>query len=52
MMRKLWKNQTYLKISVTHLNNPAEKTIFESNKIKEQRETMKLQNKEVMLSNT
>ena len=41
---------TYLEILVPYLNNPSEETIFGSNKIKEQHETMKLQNEEVMLS--
>ena len=35
-----------------YLKNTSEETIFGSNKIKEQRETMKLQNGEVMLRNT
>ena len=35
---------------VAYQNNPSEETIFGSNEIKEQRETMKLQNEEVMLS--
>ena len=34
----------------TYLNNHSDETIFGSNKIKEQHETMKLQNEEVMLS--
>ena len=56
-MRKLTKNYTYLEILVAYLNNPSEETIFESNifgsnKIKEQDETRKLQNEEVMLGNT
>ena len=34
----------------TYQNNPCEKTIFGSNKIKEQHETMTFQNEEVMLS--
>ena len=51
-MRKLTKNYTYLEILEPYLNNPSEETIFESNKIKEQHETMKLQNEEVMLRNT
>ena len=38
--------------STIQLNNPSEETIFASNKIKEQYETMNLQNKEVMLRNT
>ena len=41
-MRKLNKNYTYLKILVSYLNNHSEETIFGSNKIKEQNETMKL----------
>ena len=46
----LWGNyqelasQTYLEILVPYLNNSSEETIFGSNKIKEQLETMKLQN--------
>ena len=39
-------------ILVPYLNNSSEETIFGSNKIKEQHETMKLQNEEVMLRNT
>ena len=46
------KNKTYLKMLVPYLNNPSEETIFRSNKIKEQRESMKLQNNEVILRNT
>ena len=34
----------------TYQNCPCEETVFGSNKIKEQHETMKLQNEEVMLS--
>ena len=34
----------HLEILVPYLNNPYEETIFGSNKIKEQHETMKLQN--------
>ena len=37
---------------VAYLNNPSEEAIFESNRIKEQHETMKLQNEEVMPSKT
>ena len=32
---------------VPHLNNPSEEAIFGNNKIKEEHETMKLQNEEV-----
>ena len=35
---------------VPYLNNPAEESVLGSNNIKEQHETMKLQNEEVMLS--
>ena len=35
---------------VAYLNNPSEETIFGSDRIKKQHETMKLQNEEVMLS--
>ena len=38
-------SQTYLEILAPYLNNSSEETIFESNKIKKQHETMKLQNK-------
>ena len=38
----------YLEILVPYLNNPSEEVIFGSNKIKEEHETMKLQNEEVM----
>ena len=37
-------------VLVPYPNDPSEETIFGSNKIKEQHETMKLQNEEVMLS--
>ena len=36
---------------VPYLNNSSEEAIFESNKIKEEYETMILQNKEVMFKN-
>ena len=32
---------------VAYLNNPSEEALFGSNRIKEQHETMKLQNKEI-----
>ena len=35
---------------VAYVNNPSEETIFGSNRIKKQHETMKLPNEEVMLS--
>ena len=35
---------------VAYQNNPIEESIFGSNKIKEQHETMKLQNEEVIVS--
>ena len=41
----------YLEILVPCLNNPSEDVIFGSNKIKEEHETMKLQNEEVMFKN-
>ena len=47
--RKLTKNQSYLEVLVPYVNNPSEEAIFGSNKIKEEHETMKLQNEEVML---
>ena len=50
--RKLTKNQAYLEILVPYLNNPSEEAIFGSNKIKEEHETMTLQNEEVMLKST
>ena len=50
--RKLTKNQAFLEILVPQLNNPSEEAIFGSNKIKEENETMTLQNEEVMLKNT
>ena len=37
---------------VPYLNDHSEETIVESNKIKEQHETMKLRNEEVMLRNS
>ena len=41
-----------MEILVPYLNNPSsEEAIFGSNKIKEEHETMKLQNEEVMLKN-
>ena len=46
--RHIWKSE----ILVSYLNNPSEETISGSNKIKEQRKTMKLQNEEVTLRNT
>ena len=50
-MRKLLRTSwTYLEILVPYLNNHSEETIFGSNKINEQHETMKLQHEEVMLS--
>ena len=50
MMRKLPTSFLDLEILVAYLNNPSEEAILESNRIKEQHETMKLQNEEVMLS--
>ena len=45
-MRKLPRTrQTYTEKLVPYLNNFSEETIFGSNKIKEQNEAMKLQNK-------
>ena len=48
------KNQVArdLEILVPYLNNASEETIFGSNKIKEQYETIKLQNEKVMFRNT
>ena len=40
--RHIWKYWYH-----SYLNNPFEQTIFESNKTKEQRETMKLQKKKL-----
>ena len=51
-LRKLTKNQAYLETEVPYLNNPSEEPTFGSNKIKEQHDTMKLQNEEAMLKNT
>ena len=48
-MKKLTTNYTYLEILVPYINNLSEETLFGRNKIKEQHETMKLQNEEVML---
>ena len=45
--RHIWKYWYH-----SYLNNPFEQTIFESNKTKEQRETMKLQKEEAMLGST
>ena len=50
MMRKLPTSFLDLEILVAYLNNPSEEAILECNRIKEQHETMKLQNEEVMLS--
>ena len=50
--RNLSKNQAYLEILLSYLNNPSEEAIFRSNKIKEEHETITLQNEEVMLKNT
>ena len=47
--RKLTKIYEYLETLVPYLNNPSEEAIFRSSKIKEEHETMKLQNEEVML---
>ena len=44
--RKLTKNWAYLNVLVPHINNRPEGAIFRSSKIKEERETMKLQNEE------
>ena len=49
-MRKLTTNYTFLEILVRYINNLSEETLFGRNKIKEQHETMKLQNEEVMLA--
>ena len=51
MMRKLPKTKVarHLEMLVAYQNNPSEEAISGSNKMKEQHETMKLQN-EVMLS--
>ena len=35
---------------VAYLNNPSEEAIFENNRIKQQHETMKPQDEDVMLS--
>ena len=48
---ELTKNQSYLEVLGPYLNNPFEVAIFGSNKIKEEHETMKLQNEEVMPKN-
>ena len=40
----------HLEMPVACLNNPSEEAIFQSNRIKEQHETMKPQNEEVTLS--
>ena len=42
---------TYLEILLPYLDNLSEEVIFGSNKSKEEHETMKLQNEEVMLKN-
>ena len=40
-----------MEILVPYLNNPSEESMFGSNKIKAQNETMKLPNEEVILKN-
>ena len=50
--RKLTKSWAYLEILAPSLNNPSEETLFGSNKIKEQNETMELQNEEIMLKSS
>ena len=50
-MRKTTKNYTCLAILVSYLNNFSEETLFGHYKIKEQYETIKLQNEEVMIKN-
>ena len=41
-----------MEILVPYLDNPSEEAIFQNNKIKEERETMKVLNEEVMLKST
>ena len=50
-LQKLTKNQVYLEILVPYLNNPSEEAIFGRNKIKEEHETMELENEEVIPKN-
>ena len=49
---KLTKNPASLEILEPYLNNPSEEAISESNGIKEQHDTLKLQNEKVNLKNT
>ena len=49
---KITKNQAYLEILVSYLINTSEEDFFGSNKIKDENETLKLLNEEVMLKNT
>ena len=55
LTRKNWprtsSSQSYLEVLVPYLNNPSEEAMFGSNKIKDEHETMKLQNEEVKLKN-
>ena len=50
--RKLTKSWAYLEILAPYLNNPSEESLFGSNKIKEQNETMELQNEDIMLKSS
>ena len=50
-MRKPTKNYTCLAILVSYLNNFSKETLFGHYKIKEQHETIKLQNEEVVIKN-
>ena len=49
--RELTKNYENPETVVPYLNNPSEEAIFGSNRIKDEHETMKLQNEEVMVKN-
>ena len=51
LTRKLTKNYENPETLVPYLNNPSEEAIFGSNRIKDEHETMKLQNEEVMVKN-
>ena len=50
--RKLNKNQAFLETLAPYLDNPSKEAIFERNQIKEQHETTKFQDEEVMLNST
>ena len=52
LMRKQLRTKIarHMEMLVAYQKNPSEEAVFGSNKMKEQHETMKLQNEKVMLS--